>query len=238
MVPCLIEEAFEAADALRQDNLPAAREELGDVLVNLALLASIQAERGAGGIDALAAQAAHKLISRHSHVFGDVQVDGAEMAYQNWEKHKRNEGPPQRSVLAGVPRALPSLLRAKRLGEKAARAGFDWPDAKGPRDKVSEELAELDQAIALADQAGIADELGDVLFSLCNLARHLKIDPEAALARTCDKFQARFAAVEASFDYDLAGKNLDELDAAWNTAKQQARLMSSLEPLPPGSNRS
>lgn len=221
MAPCLIEEAHEAADALRRGATAEAREELGDVLVNVALLGQIAAEQGRAGVDAVAGAAAEKLIRRHSHVFGDVEVDGAEMAYQNWEKQKRAEG--RRSVLAGVPQGLPALLRAFRVGEKAARAGFDWPDRSGPRAKLDEELAELDAAVAAADQAAIAAELGDVLFSVCNLARHLGVQPEMALAATTDKFQRRFAFVEAAFDHELAGRSLAELDAAWDRAKAAER---------------
>ncbi|MFM1870869.1 MAG: hypothetical protein RL398_291, partial [Planctomycetota bacterium] len=217
----LIEEAHEAADALRRGAAAEAREELGDVLVNVALVGQMAAEQGRAGVDAIAGAAAEKLIRRHSHVFGDVAVDGAEMAYQNWEKQKRAEG--KRSVLAGVPQGLPALLRAFRVGEKAARAGFDWPDRSGPRAKLDEELSELDAAVAAGDQAAIAAELGDVLFSVCNLARHLGVQPEMALAATTDKFQRRFAFVEAALDHDLAGKSLAEMDAAWDRAKAAER---------------
>ncbi|MCA8966602.1 MAG: MazG family protein, partial [Planctomycetes bacterium] len=165
---------------------------------------------------------AAKLVRRHPHVFGDARADGAEMAYRNWERikqaeRKQQDGP--KGVLDGVPAALPALLRAFRLGEKAARVGFDWPDRQGPRAKLDEELGELDAAIASGDRAAIADELGDVLFSLCNLARHLGANPEMALAGTADKFQRRFASVEQQFEYQLQGRSLAELDAAWNRAK-------------------
>lgn len=225
MAPHLVEEAFEAADAIRRGARAEATEELGDVLVNVALIGQIAGEGGGPGVDAVAAAAAEKLIRRHSHVFGEIAVDGAEMAYRNWERMKRGEqaaGERPRSVLAGVPRALPALLRAFRIGEKAARAGFDWPDRAGPRAKIDEELGELDRAVAAGGRAAIAEELGDVLFSLCNLARHLGINPEVALAATTDKFQRRFAAVEEAFGHDLTGRSLDELDAAWNRAKRDA----------------
>ncbi|MBL9077037.1 MAG: nucleoside triphosphate pyrophosphohydrolase [Planctomycetes bacterium] len=220
MAPHLVEEAFEAADALRRGDDDGAREELGDVLVNVLMIGQIAGERGATGADAIAAAAAAKLVRRHPHVFGEQKVDGAEQAYRNWERTKREEhGGGPRGVLAGVPVALPALLRSFRIGEKAARAGFDWPDRSGPRAKVDEELAELDAAVAAGQPAAIAAELGDVLFSLCNLARHLGVNPEVALAGTADKFQRRFAAVEAEFGHELAGRSLAELDAAWNRAK-------------------
>ena len=224
MAPHLLEEAFETADALRRDDVEPAREELGDVLVNVAMIAQIAAESNRFDADAVAAAAAAKLIRRHPHVFGDTKVDGADAAYRSWERSKRKEhGAEPKSVLAGVPIALPALLRAFRIGEKAARTGFDWPDRDGPRAKVTEELAELDAAIASGDKAATASELGDVLFSLCNLARHLGVNPETALASTTDKFQRRFAAVERAFDHRLEGHTLEEMDAAWNRAKAAER---------------
>ncbi len=218
----LVEEAFEAAEALRTGDLAGAREELGDILVNVALCSEAAREQGAFDLDAVAGAAAQKLVRRHPHVFGDGRVDGAEAALAGWERLKLQErkaagGP--RGVLDGVPRALPALLRAFRLGEKAARVGFDWPDREGPRRKLDEELAELDAAVAAGDAPAIAAEFGDVLFSLCNLARHLGVHPERALAGTADKFQRRFASVEAQFGHELAGRSLAELDAAWNRAK-------------------
>jgi tetrapyrrole methylase family protein/MazG family protein/ATP diphosphatase len=222
MAQSLVEEAFEAADALRSGDDLAAGEELGDVLVNVALIGQIAGEAGRFAVDDVADRAAQKLVRRHSHVFGDVAVDGAEMAYRNWERMKRAErGDGPRSVLAGVPSALPALQRALRMGEKAARAGFDWPDRAGPRSKLDEELAELDEAVAAGDERAIRGELGDVLFSLCNLARHLGINPEMALADACDKFQRRFGAVEREFGYELHGHPLEELDAAWVRAKER-----------------
>lgn len=226
MAPHLLEEAFEAVEALRRGDAPASREELGDVLVNVAMIGQIQGEGGGAGCDAIAAAAAQKLVRRHPHVFGDQQARSAELAYRSWEAQKAKErsaddGP--KSVLAGVPVALPALLRAFRIGEKAARAGFDWPDREGPRAKVDEELAELDAAIAAGEPKAIAAELGDVLFSLCNLARHLGANPEMALAATTDKFQRRFGAVERTFEYRLQGRSLAEMDVAWEAAKAAER---------------
>jgi tetrapyrrole methylase family protein/MazG family protein len=225
MAPHLLEEAFEAVDALRRGDGRASSEELGDVLVNVAMIRQIDGEAGGPSFDDVAGSAADKLVRRHPHVFGDRNVDGAEGAYRSWEQQKQAErdaaaanGP--KGVLSGVPTALPALLRAFRVGEKVARVGFDWPDRDGPRGKVAEELAELDAAIAGGDAAAIADELGDVLFSLCNLARHLGQNPEMALAGTIDKFARRFTAVEGEFGGDLKGRSLAELDAAWTRAKQ------------------
>lgn len=230
MAPHLVEEAFEAADALRRGAPRASEEELGDVLVNVAMIRQIASEAGGVGFDAVAGQAADKLVRRHPHVFGDRKAESAEIAFANWEREKQKEkaaaagdDPAARSVLAGVPKALPALLRAFRVGEKAAKTGFDWPDAEGPRAKVREELAELDEALAAGDRAAIEAELGDVLFSLCNVARHAGVNPETALLGTVDKFQRRFLAVEQAFGFDLAGRSLDEMDRVWNTAKAAER---------------
>lgn len=226
MAPHLVEEAFEAAEALRRGDEANTREELGDVLVNVCMIGQIANEAARFDVDAVAHAAADKLVRRHPHVFGDTKVDGAEAAFRNWERQKQQEKkdqPGARSVLAGVPVALPALLRAFRIGTKAAKVGFDWPDRDGPRGKVGEELAELDAAIAGGEPGAIADELGDVLFSLCNLARHLGVNPETALAGTTDKFQRRFQFVERAFDYELAGRTLAEMDAAWNQAKAAER---------------
>ncbi len=226
MAPCLLEEAFEAADALRRGDAAGTLEELGDVLVNVAMIAQIDSENGGPTLDAAAAAAAAKLVRRHPHVFGDQRAASAEIAYTRWEEQKRRDRRAEGSdagALAGVPIALPALLRAFRLGEKAARTGFDWPDRAGPRAKIDEELAELDAAIASGDGAAIAAELGDVLFSLCNLARHVGSNPEVALAATSDKFQRRFAAIEREFGHVLTGRSLAELDAAWDRAKAAER---------------
>lgn len=223
MAPHLVEEAFEAADALRREDLGEAQKELGDVLVNVTMISQIASEAGQFAADDVARAAGDKLIRRHPHVFGDQQANSAEIAYVTWETEKQREkaaAGEDRSVLSGVPVALPALLRAYRVGEKAAKVGFDWPDPTGPRDKLTEEVAELDEAIASGEQAAIADELGDALFSLCNLARHLGVNPEVALASTTDKFQRRFQSVEKAFDYELAGRSLAEMEGAWDAAKR------------------
>ena len=223
MAPHLVEEAFEAADALRRQDLAEAQEELGDVLVNVTMISQIASESGQFAADDVAQAAGDKLIRRHPHVFGDQQANSAEIAYKAWEKQKQREkaqAGESRSVLSGVPVALPALLRAYRVGEKPAKTGFDWPDQTGPRDKLDEELGELDEAISRGDEAAITDELGDVLFSLCNLARHLGMNPEVALAATTDKFQRRFQSVEQAFDYQLTGRTLQEMEDAWDAAKR------------------
>ena len=228
MAPHLLEEAYEAADALRRSQADASCEELGDVLVNVLMIAQIASEAVGGDLcgfdlEAVAATAADKLIRRHPHVFKDQHIDGAEQAYQNWERMKRSEGKDQqpRGALDGVPAAMPALLRAFRIGQKAARAGFDWPDQAGPRSKIDEELAELDAALQSGEAAAIQHELGDLLYSVTNLARHVGIEPETALRSTIDRFQSRFQRVESEFGKDMQDRSLDELEAAWQRSKAQ-----------------
>jgi tetrapyrrole methylase family protein/MazG family protein/ATP diphosphatase len=172
----------------------------------------------------VAAAIADKLVRRHPHVFGDARADDAGTALSNWEAIKREEGGENgpRSVLEGVPAALPALLRAYRVGEKVARVGFDWPDASGPRAKVDEELDELDRALASGDAAASEAELGDLLFSVANLARHHGLEPESALRGAVERFSARFRSVEQRLGDRLGDADLDTLEAAWQAAKRAA----------------
>lgn len=221
MAPHLLEEAYEAVDALQTGDARASCEELGDVLMNVLLIAQIASEAGRYDAEAVAAGIADKLVRRHPHVFGDRAVSGTDEVLANWETIKRTEaGGPAKSVLSGVPEALPGLLRAYRVGEKAARAGFDWPDRRGPREKLDEELRELDAALAAGEAGAIEHELGDVLFSVVNLARHAKVQPEMALRRTIDRFIRRFREVERSLGDRLASATLEEMEAAWQRAKE------------------
>jgi tetrapyrrole methylase family protein/MazG family protein/ATP diphosphatase len=188
---------------------------------------------GAFGPDDVVAAICEKLVRRHPHVFADVTVDGAGEVLRNWERIKATEHKgttkEKRGVLGGVPRSLPALTRAQRVGEKVARVGFDWPDARGSRAKVGEELGELDQAIASGDKDRVEAELGDVLFALVNLARHVDVDAEGALRRTIDKFTRRFDHVEARVHEAHGGwptstadeqLTLEELDGYWEEAKR------------------
>ena len=223
MAPCLVEEAFEASDALRRGLTEEAREELGDVLVNVTMISQIASEDGRFCADEVAMQAADKLVRRHPHVFGDTCADSADSALQSWEQQKQREKAARgqdRSALSGVPSALPALLRAYRVGQKAAKAGFDWPDRDGPRGKIDEDVQELDEAVASGDERAIAHELGDLLFSACNFARHLGVNPETALADATDHFQRRFQEVERSLGHELRSRSLDELEGAWEEAKR------------------
>ncbi|MFI5298838.1 MAG: nucleoside triphosphate pyrophosphohydrolase [Polyangiales bacterium] len=234
----VLEEAAEVVDAIDEGDLPHLREELGDLLLQVVFQAELARRDRAFGIDDVVDAIVGKLVHRHPHVFGvgdeKAEVKDSADVLKNWEVLKAKEKG-DRGVLEGVPRSLPGLIRAQRVGEKAARVGFDWADIAGSRAKVSEELGELDAAIARNDVDAIEEELGDTLFALVNLARHLPpkerghagVDAEAALRRTTEKFLARFSHVETRVREDLGGfsskPTLEQLDAFWNEAKSQTK---------------
>jgi tetrapyrrole methylase family protein/MazG family protein len=199
------------------------REELGDLLFQVVFQSGLTERFGWFTVDDVVDGIADKLERRHPHVFGDATAGTATEVVANWERIKLAEKH-GRGALDGVPRSLPALLYALRVGEKAARVGFDWPDARGPREKITEELAELDAACAGGEPAEIRAELGDVLFSVVNLARKLGVDPEDALAQTNARFAKRFRGVESRAKADgraLSDHTLAELDAYWDAAKRE-----------------
>ena len=221
MAPHLLEEAYEAIEALQSGDATTSCEELGDVLMNVLMIAEIAQETGRYDMEGVAREISDKLVRRHPHVFGDAQAEDADEVLENWEQIKKSESgdAKPRGTLDGVPAGLPALLQAFRIGEKASRVGFDWPDTQGPRAKLDEEIAELDEAIGQGDETAIERELGDVLFSLCNLARHVGANPEMALRATNQKFRNRFAKVEQALGARLKEAPLEEKEAAWQTAK-------------------
>jgi nucleoside triphosphate diphosphatase len=234
--PYLIEEAYEVLDAMDAavdagESAPAAlRElptELGDLLFQIVFHAQLGKERGAFEMADVVQAIADKIESRHPHVFGDHKFESVDAFMNAWagfkEKERRAAGVENPSVIDGVPRDAPALLRAERMTEKASRVGFDWPDWKGAREKLGEELRELDEALAAQDTARMEDELGDVLFSLANLARFTKTPAEDALRKTIRKFEHRFRYIESKLREQ--GKkpkdaSLAEMDALWNEAKR------------------
>lgn len=220
--PNTIEEVYELAQALMDDDSAEIKKELGDVLLHVLFYAKIADEQGRFDIADVADALNAKLIYRHPHVFGTVQADTSEQVVQNWEQLKLKEKGGNRSVLAGVPRALPALVKAFRIQEKAANVGFDWETPEQVWDKVAEESAEVHQAIAEGNHDEIEAEFGDLFFSLVNAARLYGVNPVNALERTNRKFIARFNAMEA--DVKAEGRNINELtlaelDALWNRAK-------------------
>jgi ATP diphosphatase len=208
IAPYTIEEAYEVADAIARDDMAALCDELGDLQLQVVYHAQMAAERGAFDLDDVLRAISDKMIRRHPHVFADSPTDG-------WEVIKAAERG-SKGALDGVAHALPALLRAEKLQRRAARTGFDWPDAYGPREKIEEELAEVDQA----DDAERAGEIGDLLFALVNWARHLGIDAEAALRGACDKFERRFAAMEARAGGNFAALDLAAKDQLWDEVKR------------------
>jgi len=231
----VIEEACEVVDAIDGGDRAELRAELGDLLLQVVFLGELGRAEGAFGPDDVVAAICDKLVRRHPHVFGDDRVEGSREVLRNWERIKASEQQGKKKeggVLGGVPRSLPALTRAQRVGEKVARVGFDWPDARGSRTKVAEEVGELDHAIASGDKDRVEAELGDVLFALVNLARHVDVDAEGALRRTIDKFTRRFAHVEARVHETHGGwpttaaddrLTLEELDGYWDEAKRGER---------------
>jgi MazG family protein len=229
-----LEEACEVIDAIDSGSKEAHREELGDLLLQIVFQAELTRREGSFGLDDVVEGIVHKLVSRHPHVFGDVEARTSDEVLANWEKLKAKEKA-GRGLLDGLPRNLPALLRSQRIGEKVERVGFDWPDVAGSRAKVTEEIRELDEAIASGDAAAIEEELGDALFALVNLARHVKVDAEGALRRTADKFAKRFKHVENRVRDehggwgDAASGNLplEVLDGYWEEAKAAERAKGS-----------
>lgn len=228
IAPHTLEEAYEVADAIERGDLQALRDELGDLLFQVAFHSQLASERGAFAFDDVVDAICDKLTRRHPNVFGGVPVAGAAEQSRVWETLKAEERKALgqgNGALAGIPMALPALSRARKLGRRAADAGFDWPDASGPRAKIDEELAELDRVIDEGSNAGrLEAELGDLLFSVVNLARHLDIDPEAALRRANVRFERRYAHLEQA----LAARGIDPgtaghevLDQLWVAAKAE-----------------
>jgi MazG family protein len=223
----VLEEACEVIDAIDSGNRDALREELGDLLLQVVFQAELLRAEGRFSIDDVIAGIVEKLVSRHPHVFGDVKADTADEVLTNWEKLKAKEKA-GRGILGGVPRSLPALVRVQRIGEKVSRVGFDWQDAAGSMAKVHEELGELEHAIASGTAKEREEELGDLLFALVNLARHMDIDAEGALRGTIGKFVDRFAHVERRVAEEHGGWGdtgkdklpLATLDTYWEEAKR------------------
>ena len=230
--PCVLEEAYELLAAMdRPDDRANYVEELGDVLLQVMFQCVMAEQDGRFTFDDVANAIADKLVRRHPHVFGDVVAKDPAAVLKNWERIKQQEHRKEarHSALDGVPPTLPALLKAQRSQEKAARVGFDWPDAKGPLAKIREELAELEEAVAASGDTAldphVKEELGDLLFSVANLARHLKADAESALEGASAKFARRFRAVEAGAKEagrDLKAMSLAEMEALWEAAKGKA----------------
>jgi XTP/dITP diphosphohydrolase len=224
-----IEETYELADAITEKDWKGIKEELGDLLLHVVFYAKIGKEQGQFTMEEMINGICEKLISRHPHIYGDVKVNDEEDVKKNWEKLKLKEG--KTSVLSGVPKGLPSMVKAMRLQEKAKQVGFEWDNRDQVWEKVNEEITELKEAVTNRDHADTPDnqvkveeELGDVLFSLVNYARFLHTDPEQALERTNKKFISRFMEMESiamQKGRSLHNMTLSEMDEMWNSIKRQ-----------------
>ena len=212
IAPYTIEEAYEVADAVDRGDMADLKDELGDLQLQVVYHARIAEERGAFDLRDVMASISDKMIRRHPHIFGDAGES------PGWEtlKAAERDSHDDKSALAHVARALPALKRAEKIQRRAARVGFDWPDAQGPRAKIDEELAEIEAA---RTQDELVHEIGDLLFSVVNYARHRDIDPEAALRTAIDRFESRFRKVEEIADKPLKDMDIDALEALWQQAK-------------------
>lgn len=220
--PNTVEEVFELADALISDDTANIRKELGDVLLHVAFYSKIAEEKGQFDIADVCTSLTDKLIFRHPHIYGDVRADNAEQVKQNWEQIKLKEKGGNRTVLAGVPSALPALIKANRIQEKVSNVGFDWDEPHQVWDKLKEEISEVETEIDACNKDGIEAEFGDLLFSVVNAARLYGIDPENALERTNRKFIRRFNYLEQKakgMGKSLKEMTLAEMDEIWNEAK-------------------
>jgi nucleoside triphosphate diphosphatase len=218
----LIEEAYEVVETIDHNNLGELRKELGDLLLHVVFHANIAEETGEFTLREIIEGITEKLIRRHPHIFGDTKVSGSHEVKQNWEKLKMQEG--RESLMDGVPKQLPALLRAHRLTDKASKVGFDWKTKEDAWKKVEEEIRELHQAIDDGDISLTDGEFGDVLFALVNYSRFIGVNPENALRSTVDKFIARFQHIERrlkEMNKDIHSSSLEEMDRLWEEAKQQ-----------------
>ncbi len=229
IAPYTIEEAYEVADAIEREAWDELKDELGDLLLQVVFHAQIAEDRGLFAFHEVADKISDKMVARHPHVFGDESRDkSAEQQTRDWETVKAAEraAKAQTGVLDGVALGLPGLLRAMKLQKRAARVGFDWPDASHVLDKITEEAAELTEAAETLPHDKVEEEMGDLLFVMANLSRHMGVDPEAAIRRANAKFTRRFEAIEAALAKDgrrPEDSDLKEMDALWDAAKTAER---------------
>jgi ATP diphosphatase len=226
IAPYTIEEAYEVADAIERADMAALKDELGDLLLQVVFHARMAEEEGYFAFDDVAAAIADKMVRRHPHVFGDVEIASVAAQNEAWEAHKAAERAAKggtASVVEGVALALPALLRAAKMSQRAARIGFDWPDARAVIPKIAEEIAELEAELdGTAAPAALEEEIGDLLFAVANLARKLEVEPETALRRATAKFERRFRRVEALARERSIGRDLDALEALWQEVKKES----------------
>jgi tetrapyrrole methylase family protein/MazG family protein len=220
--PFLVEETYEVLEAIDEDSPEKIREELGDLLFQIVFHCQISEERGEFNIHDVIKGISEKMIARHPHVFGKERYETSEEVLKQWEERKREEGKIRESILEGIPRELPSLLRAQRIQARAARVGFDWERIEDVIEKLDEEIKEFKEALGKEDQSAIEDELGDIFFALVNISRFVGVNPEDALRKTISKFISRFRYIEmkaAESGRSLSDMTLKEMDLLWEEAK-------------------
>ena len=220
--PFILEEAYELVEAINGGETKSIREELGDLLLEVVFVNQIAAERKLFGMDEVIRGIHDKLVRRHPHVFETERVSTADKALERWEQVKERENEKRSSVLDGVPRSLAALARAQKISFRAAKAGFDWKSAEEVKAKVAEEVEELNKAVASGSSAAVEEEMGDILFALVNLARHLDVDAEVALSAAIEKFSKRFKYLESELQTQgrsVNDANMEELDRLWEKAK-------------------
>jgi tetrapyrrole methylase family protein/MazG family protein/ATP diphosphatase len=224
IAPYTVEEAYEVADAVERRDMAALKDELGDLLFQVVFHARMAEELGQFAFEDVAAAVSDKMVRRHPHVFGDAEIASAAAQTEAWEAHKAREreaAGAAGSVLDGVALALPALLRAGKISRRAARIGFDWPDARGVLAKIREEITEIEAEIDEGDTDRLEDEVGDLLFAAANLARKLDVEPETSLRRAIAKFERRFRRVEQLATQRETGGDLGTLEALWQQVKQE-----------------
>jgi len=220
--PFLVEETYEVLEAIDEGNPEKIREELGDLLFQIIFHCQLAKERHEFDVNDVVRKISEKMIGRHPHVFGGATYETSEDVLKQWEERKKEEGKSRESILEGIPRELPSLLKAHRIQSRASRVGFDWKQVEDVVEKLDEELKEFRKALEKKDQQEIEDELGDVFFVLVNISRFVGVNPEDALRKTISKFISRFRYIEmksAESGKSLSGMSLEEMDALWDEAK-------------------
>ena len=219
--PNMLEEAYEAVDAIDENNMPHLREELGDVLLQVLLHSQIASEHGDFDIDAVAKELKDKLIHRHPHVFGNISVKNADEVVTNWDKLKAEEKTERKSVMDGLSKSQPALVLAQKISKRAVKVGFEWPNEKSLYDCFYSEIEEFKQACEEQDKDHMEEEYGDILFACVNLARWNKIDAEQALLKANKKFEKRFRKMEELATKPLTEYSFEEYDALWKQAKKE-----------------
>ncbi|CUT04144.1 XTP/dITP diphosphohydrolase [Candidatus Kryptobacter tengchongensis] len=219
----LIEEAYETVEAIDKDDFEELKKELGDLLLHVVMHSVMAEEENKFTIDEVISGIKDKLIYRHPHVFGNVKVNGSKEVKHNWEKLKRSESN-RDSVISGIPKSLPALIKAYRVQEKAGSVGFDWTNIDDVWKKVEEEISELKKTLEIGEQSKIEEELGDLLFAIVNYSRFLRINPESALNKAVEKFTHRFQLIEKELKAqgkDIYSSTLEEMDAIWEKIKKE-----------------